>query len=50
MTDPASVVVPTSVTRLPDHLDVEAADPRAPVAQAGEGDRVADEEQAVARA
>ena len=49
ITDPASVVVPTSVHRSPDDLDLEAADPPPPVAGAGERDGVADEQQPVDR-
>ena len=49
MTEPASVVVPTSVTRSPDDLDVEAADPGAAVTHPGQRDRVADEQQPIGR-
>ena len=49
MTEPASVSVPASVTRSPDDLDLEAADPARAVARPGDRERVAHQQQPVGR-
>ena len=46
-TEPARVDVPSERDALADDLDLEAADPAASVAHAGERDGVADEQQPV---